>query len=92
MNALATLGAMLRNARIGLQVLAAELYWLAGSDFAYRRARAKRNAAIAAADSAADGGQAEPDRLEAENAAAAARFAEDRARFLERLRKRTGLD
>jgi hypothetical protein len=75
MDVFATPCAMLRNVRIGLQVLAAELYWLAGPDFSYRRARAKRNAA---------GGSPTED-------AVAARFAEDRARFLERLRKRTGL-
>ena len=92
---------MLRNAYIGLWVLSASLYWLAGPDLTHRRARGKRAMAIAGcrARLQASGDmpnqadvQAELDVLEAEDAAAAAKFADERANFLQRLRKRSGLE
>ena len=97
MNVFATPCAMLHNVYIGLWVLLSELYWLAGSDFAYRRARAQRAANIARCRERLQTSgdrllQAELDAMEAEDAAAAANFAGDRAHFLERLRKRSGLD
>ena len=88
--------AILRNVYSGMWVLAAELYWLAGPDFVYRYSRGKRAAAIARCRErlylCGTGTQAELDTLEAENAAAAACFAEKRTHFLERLRQRGGLD
>jgi hypothetical protein len=96
MNVFAKPCAMLRNVYIGLWVLLAGLYWLAGPDFAYRRSRAGRAVAIARCRerlyASGVATQAELDMLEAEDAAAASRFAEERARFLERLRARGGLD
>lgn len=97
MSLLTTPCAMLRNVYIGLWVLLAELYWLAGPDFAFRRAQAARDKAIARCRARLQSSgdmlvQAELDMLEAEQAAAKARFAVDRAHYLERLRKRSGLD
>ena len=97
MSLFATLGAMLRNAYIGLWVLSAEVYWLAGPDAAYRRGRAGRAAAIAGCRERLRASGAKPiqdelDRLETEDAAAATRFAGERADFLERLRRRSGLN
>lgn len=97
MNALATPCAMLRNVCIGLWVLLTALYWLAGPDFAYRRKRNKRAAALARCRerllaSGAETIRAELDALEAEDTAAAARFAGEHAHFLERLRARSGLE
>jgi hypothetical protein len=71
----------------GLLVLAAELYWLAGPDFAFRR----RMRALKAARSLQPDGQAESGNRR-DQAAARERFAAERALFLERLRKRAGLD
>jgi len=88
--------AILRNVYSGMWVLAAELYWLAGPDFVYRYSRGRRVAAIVRCRERlylyGTGTQAELDALEAENAAADARFAEERDHFLERLRQRSGLD
>jgi hypothetical protein len=68
-----------RTLYAGLVVLAAELYWLAGPDFRFRRRmRALRT-------------KAESGDMR-DQAAARERFAAERALFLERLRKRAGLD
>jgi hypothetical protein len=76
-----------RTLYAGLLVLAAELYWLAGPDFRFRRRmRALRTNAARQQDGLAEPGDRE------DQAAARERFAAERALFLERLRKRAGLD
>ena len=89
--------AVLRNVYAGLWVLAAELYWLAGPDFAFRRTQGKRGAAIARCRERLKTSddvllRTELDVLEAEHAAAAARFAGERSYYLGKLRKRSGLE
>lgn len=89
--------AVLQNVYVGLWVLVFELYWLAGPDFAFRREHRKRAAAIARCRERLKSNddvllRAELDVLEAEQAAAVARFSGERARYLERLRKRAGLE
>lgn len=92
-----TTRAVLHNTYAGLCVLAAEVYWLAGPDMAFRRARRARADAIAACRERlqkADDDvllRAELETLEAEESAAHAHFTADRAHYLERLRRRIGM-
>ena len=97
MTAFTTARAVLHNTYAGLCVLGAELYWLAGPDLAFRRGQSARTAAInrcrerlkTATDDVLP--RAELETLEAEESAARAHFAAERAHYLERLRQRIGM-
>ena len=91
-----TLSEILRNVFVGLRVLFAELYWLAGPDWTFRRARRKQCAAIEACRAKSGSGdplliQAELDVLEAELAMAQTHQDARRARHLEDLRRNCGI-
>jgi hypothetical protein len=88
--------AVISNVYAGLQVLFAELYWLAVPDLAYRRKQrsmAKRSERLrfkllGAPDDTVM--RSELAALEADMATEASRFSALRAQFLERLRVRIG--
>ena len=91
-----TLGEILRNVFVGLRVLFAELYWLAGPDRTFRRTRRTQLEAIEACRAKSGTGdpllvQAELEVLEAELAMAQTHQDARRAQYLETLRRNCGI-